>query len=92
MMTLGFLLAFAAAILLSLSMKKHYGQLFPDATLSVSHSRVLRALGYLMLAASAWMCVAVKGAGLGLTWFAGLLTVACLLIALLLPLTDRSTR
>ena len=92
MMTLGFLLAFAAAVLLSLSMKKHYGQLFPDATPRVPLSRIFRALGYLMLVASAWMCIAAKGAGLGLTWFAGLLTVAFFSMALLLPLLDRSTR
>ncbi len=88
-MMLGFLFGFAGAVLLSLSMKKHFRQVFVDKPLPVSSSRVLRGAGYVLLATSVWACVEAKGAGLGLTWFAGLLTVAVFSVALLLPLLDR---
>lgn len=91
-MMLGFLLAFAGAVLLSLSMKKHFRQLFPDRVLTTTTSNVLRSGGYLLLSAAFWAGADVKGVGLGLTWFAGQLTVAFFSIALLLPLIDRRTR
>ena len=88
----GFLIALAGAVLLSVSMKKHYRQLFPERTLTVAMSRVLRAAGYLLLVASAWACVSTKGVAVGLTWFAGLLTVAFFTLAISLPVIDRRVR
>ncbi|MEM7432905.1 MAG: DUF3325 domain-containing protein [Pseudomonadota bacterium] len=88
-MIFGFLLTLAGALTLCVSMKKHFRQVFPSKTYAETSSRILRISGFVILAVAAVVCSSVKGVGLGLTWFAALLTVAVFSIAMALPYLTR---
>jgi len=83
-MVLGFALSLLGCVLLSLSMKRHYGQVTKDGRLSKRVSIVLRVLAYLCLFACGVVCIQRCGVGIGLVWWWGLLTLTALLQTLLL--------
>ena len=84
-MLLSFALAFTGFFLLSLAMKRHYKQLMPAySTPSQSQITTLRMLGFTGLISAAIISVYSQGVGLGLVYWAGLLTFAALMQSLFL--------
>ena len=86
---LAFFLILGGSCLLCFSMKKHFRHLWPNADFSKQLSYTLRTCGYLALGGGWVACSVDDGWAMGLIWFAGLLSVAVLLIAVLLPYWQR---
>lgn len=85
MIIISFSIVFMGFLLISLSMKRHYVQVFSkDAMLSNRQNRLLRFTGYAGLGIAGWLCIHDLGIGLGLVYWTGLLTVAAMIQALLL--------
>lgn len=83
-MLLSFISAFIGFAFLSMAMKRHYKQLWPNGQLSISKVFILRLVGVLLLIASVVTCIKSFGIGIGLVYWCGLLTFAALLQAMLL--------
>ncbi|HWK55650.1 MAG TPA: DUF3325 domain-containing protein [Hyphomicrobiales bacterium] len=84
MTTLAFALCFLGFICLSLSMNRHYRQLWPQGTPSRTQVWTLRGVGYCSLALALAPAIAAQGTAVGIVLWCGLLTVAALLQAMLL--------
>lgn len=70
---------------LSLSMKRHFKQCYPQRKMpSLKLLFVFRIIGYVSLSISMYLCIITKGLGLGLVFWFGLLTIVALLQSLLL--------
>jgi Protein of unknown function (DUF3325) len=85
---IAFALTLAAMTILCVAMDKHSAQVWgrkPSTTQRVS----LRVLGWMLLAAACAFCVQAFGVGIGLVMWFGLLNVAGLLLAFLLPYRPR---
>lgn len=85
MIITSFCLLFASFFSLSVSLKRHYLQLWPQKkNLSKRALIFFRALGYSALVGGATLCVLAEGLAVGLVLCMGLLTLAALLQSLLL--------
>jgi drug/metabolite transporter (DMT)-like permease len=75
---------FLAFILISLSMKRHFRQLYPIRKIpSLQHLFLFRLFGYLVLFLSIFLFISIQGLGLGLVIFFGVLTLTVLIQVLL---------
>lgn len=93
------LLTVTGTSLLCVSMPKHYRQIVDllaerfgtrtDAELTRTGRYALRAVGYALLAAAVYVCIAAVGVGVGLAAFAAYLTIGVFGLALLLSLLPR---
>jgi hypothetical protein len=77
-------LAFVGCLLLSLSLRRHYRQVFTDTGAYERRRWPLRGAGYLCLTLALWPCIAVSGLWIGVAlWLAALALAAFLQILLL---------
>lgn len=88
MSALGVLLAFCGFAVLSLSMEKHYEQVFAQAPAG-QRLRILRYCGWLLLAVAAWPAIQHAGGSIGLAIWAGELTLAAVAVMLTLSYIPR---
>ncbi|MBP0494966.1 DUF3325 domain-containing protein [Roseomonas indoligenes] len=90
MTTLALALAYAGFTGLCLAMERHHEQVFGTRRVPPMRGSLFRGAGWLLLVIS--LLVSVLGAGpvLGILLWAGLLTAAALLLALLLAFTPRA--
>jgi len=88
MTALGLLLAFCGFAALSLSMERHYEQVFDHAPIKV-RMVILRAGGWLLLALAALPALDHAGTSVGLAVWAGELTVAAVVVMLVLSYAPR---
>lgn len=88
MTALGLLLAFCGFAALSLSMERHYEQVFEQAPLR-ARMFALRAGGWLLLAVAALPAIGHAGTSLGLAIWAGELTVGAIAVMLVLSYAPR---
>jgi hypothetical protein len=85
---LSFFLAYAGFVALCLSMNRHHQQVFSTA-LSAPRSRVLRSMGWVLVASSVIPCVMQWKAALGVSIWVGVLTASSVPLVLLLPYAPR---
>lgn len=90
-MLLAFGLTYLSCLALSISMKRHFQQLFPSHSLSSQKIFILRGLGWLLLISSGIACTQSYGIATGLVLLCGLFSAAAFLIALLLHYSPRTT-
>lgn len=86
-----FALCFAGMAALSLAMDRHYEQVTGQPEPPRRQRMALRALGWALLAASLWPCLATWGLGVGLTAWCGWLTASAMAVAWTLPYVPRWT-
>ena len=85
-----FFVVYAGFLLVALSMARHRKQLLPRIrTVSKTILWAVRLLGWLVLLIGMVLCVRQYGSGIGLTLWAGLLTVAAFMVAMLALYTPR---
>ncbi|MEM1204903.1 MAG: DUF3325 family protein [Acidobacteriota bacterium] len=84
-----FALTTLGAVSLSLSMRQHWKQVLPRHTFSRSRSITLRCLGFLLLLIAGVLASRDHGVIIGITLSLGLLNLAVIGIALLLPYLRR---
>jgi len=85
MMNLSVFFMFIGFIALSLSMKRHFKQCYPQMKIpSLKLLFVFRVGGYTSLIISLYLCIIAQAFGLGLVLWFGLLTLVALLQSLLL--------
>lgn len=89
MTLLAFALAYAGFLGLCLSMDRHHQDLMGRRP-KPPRRHALRALGWALLALSAWPCVAAWGWAMGPVCWLGLLTAAALPLVFLLPYAPRA--
>jgi hypothetical protein len=77
-------LACLGCVLLSLSLRRHYKQVFADQSTYERRCLPLRVVGYACVLLSLLPCVAVAGWGIGLVLWSAVLALAAMLQALLL--------
>ena len=83
-------LAYAGLTGLCLAMERHHEQVFQTRRIPPWRGRLLRAAGWLLLAASLVAAVSDTGWALGIVLWAGSLTAAALLLTVLLPYSPRA--
>lgn len=88
MTIIAFLSAFAGFAAMALSMHKHYRDLFGVAP-PERLRKALRTSGFVKIAASLGLAIAVEGISIGLVLWAGLLTLAAIAVCLLLTYRER---
>lgn len=85
MMILSVFFIYIGFIALSLSMKRHFKQCYPQRKIpSLKLLFVFRVGGYISLIISMYLCIIAQAFGLGLVLWFGLLTIVALLQSLLL--------
>ncbi len=89
MSTLGLALAYVGFTGLCLAMERHHEQVFGSRRIPIWRGRFFRSVGWLLLAVSLLPAVLEAGWGLGIVLWAGGLTAAALLLAVLLPYAPR---
>ena len=89
MIGLGAALAYAGFVAMCLAMERHHEQVFRTRAIPPRRRRLLAALGWLLLAASALATVAASGWGLGLVLWAGVLTATAIPLSILLTYAPR---
>jgi hypothetical protein len=77
-------LACLGCILLSLSLRRHYKQVFADQSVFERRSLPMRVVGYACVLLSLIPCIATAGVGIGLVLWLSVLALAAMLQALLL--------
>lgn len=82
LIVLALALAYAGLAALCLAMDRHHAQLLQREPTALSR-RLLRLAGWPLLLLAAWPCVALWGASIGAVVWAGMLSVAGLLLVLL---------
>jgi hypothetical protein len=82
------LLAYSALTALCLAMPKHHAQVWRHEGSPPRRAR-LRAAGWLGLGATAALCIAADGVGIGLVMFCAVVTLAGSCVAWLLPYRAR---
>lgn len=78
-MILSFALSYGGFAALCLSMQRHHRDLIGKAPSSII-AWSLRLAGYVLLALSIWLCVALSSASVGVVLWLGLLSAAALLL------------
>ena len=86
---LGFALAYAGFSALCLAMERHHEQVFRSRRIPPRRRRVLAGGGWLLLGASALPLVHALGWGMGLVFWAGILTATAMPLAMLLTYAPR---
>ncbi len=89
MSALGLCLAYAGFMGLCLAMERHHEQVFGSRRIPVWRGRLLRIVGWLLLALSLLPVVLETGWAVGIVLWAGLLTAAGVSLAFLLPYAPR---
>jgi hypothetical protein len=85
-----FLFAYLGFAGLSLAMRRHFHQVFPERrALSKRHVFILRLSACLILALSLTFCIAAHGNSVGIVYWFGLMTLAVLTQSLVLSYTPR---
>ena len=84
MMLVAFTFSFIGFALLSLSMKRHFSQVYKNNVFDSRRAFLLRVIAYVCLLLSCATCLRGYGIGVGLVWWLGLLTLTALLQTLLL--------
>jgi hypothetical protein len=85
MMILSCVFIFIGLFALSLSMKRHFKQCYPQRKMpSLKRLFVFRISGYVGLSISMYLCIIAQGLGLGLVVWFGVATIVALLQVLLL--------
>lgn len=80
---LGAALSYAGMAALCLGMDRHHRQVW--AGTAPARQRLLRTLGWLLLAAAIWPCIRAWGGSVGVVIWFGLISAAALVLVLLLP-------
>lgn len=89
MMILSYFFIFIGFFVLSLSMKRHFKQCYPQRKMpSLKLLFVFRISGYVSLSISMYLCIIAQGPGLGLVFWFGAATIAALLQVMLLTYTQ----
>jgi len=84
MIIISFSIIFMGFLLISLSMKRHYAQIFSKhEVLPRRQNILLRIIGYAGIGIAGWLCIHDLGLGLGIVYWTGLLTVSAMIQALL---------
>ncbi|MEO0366895.1 MAG: DUF3325 domain-containing protein [Pseudomonadota bacterium] len=91
-MIVGLLITFVASGLVSLSMNRHYRQVFPNDSLSDQKKYSLRACGYVGWVSGLAACVIANGVGLGVVWFTAFLNVSVFGVAMMFAVRGRPSR
>lgn len=86
-----FSLVFAGMAGLSMAMDRHYEQLTQQRDVPEDRRRLLRCAGWILLALSLLACTQMRGVGIGLTLWCGLLMLAALAVACSLSYVPRLT-
>lgn len=84
-------LTYLSCLALSISIKRHFQQLFPFHSLSPQKIFILRGLGWSLLISSGIVCAQSYGIATGLVLLCGLFSAAAFLTALLLHYSPRMT-
>ncbi len=79
-----FVLSLAAFATLALAIERHHTRVFGVGVFNAWRQRWLRAGGWLLLVASAALCIGTFGVGIGLVTWCGLITAAGMAVAWLL--------
>lgn len=91
MASIGLGLACLGCLLLSLSLRRHYRQAFPDSAGFERRRWPLRTAGYAAIALSLWPCILEAGLWVGIILWASIAALAAVLLILLLTYRPRST-
>ena len=78
-------------LLLSLSLRRHYRQVFTDESRYEQHLWPLRIAGYLLVTLSLWPCVREFGAPIGICLWLSVLAIAAFVQIMLLTYRPRVT-
>lgn len=84
-------LCFAGMAALGLALDRHYEQLTGVDTTPRRHRVPLRVVGWALLAAALWPCIASNGVGVGLTAWSAWLAAGAMAVAWTLPYVPRWT-
>lgn len=89
-MLIGFALAYATCMALSLALNRHFHQVWPQQKLSPPLAIGLRNTGWLLMVLTFIYCVKFQGIATGLVLVSGLFSAAACLLALLLHYAPRT--
>jgi hypothetical protein len=84
MAIIAFGLTFAGCLLLSLSLRRHYRQVFEDDTGYAQRLWPMRIAGYVLVLLAAWPCIQLFGAPIGICLWLSVLALAAFLVIMLL--------
>ncbi len=85
-------LTFLGCLLLSLSLRRHYRQVFADETGYEQRLWPLRIAGYVLVLVALWPCVRLFGAPIGFCLWLSILALAAFLVIMLLTYRPRLLR
>lgn len=88
-MLLALALTYVSCLALSISMKRHFQQVFPTQELSIQKIKLLRSVGWILLISSCVLCAYLYSISTGLVLLCGLFSASALLIAMLLQYSPR---
>jgi len=88
---IGLGLACLGCLLLSLSLRRHYRQAFPDSPAYERRRWPLRIAGYACLGLSLWPCIRDAGLWVGIILWASIAALSAVLLILLLTYRPRGT-
>jgi hypothetical protein len=91
MASIGFGLACLGCLFLSLSLRRHYRQVFGDGSAYERRRWPLRAAGYGCVLLALWPCVRASGPWIGLTLWISLLALGAFLQIMLLTYRPRGS-
>jgi hypothetical protein len=91
MATIAFGLICLGCLFLSLSLRRHYRQVFPQETAYAKRKWPLRLSGYGCTALALWPCVTESGAAIGLCLWLSILALAAFLQIMLLTYRPAAT-
>jgi hypothetical protein len=77
-------LMFAGCLLLSLSLRRHYRQVFADQSGYAERMWPLRIAGYALVSLALWPCIQLSGAPIGFCLWLSILALASFLVIMLL--------
>ncbi len=91
MASIAFGLTCLGCLLLSLSLRRHYRQVFVDESGYERHRWPMRAAGYACLLLALWPCVRDSGGPIGVTLWISMVSLAAFVMILLLTYRPRSS-
>lgn len=91
MTSIAFGLACVSCLLLSLSLRRHYRQVFPDESRYGARKLWLRWSGHALLALALWPAILAAGPWIGIVLWTSVLALAAVAQVLLLAWRPRST-
>ena len=91
MLNAGFGLACSGIVLLGLSLKRHYLQVWPQSRNFRVWGLLCRVIGYAMVVVSLWPCIEANGIWIGLVLWTSMLAVAAFLQTMLLTYWPKRT-